>query len=84
MLGLPDAMGGSEMRYVIVAILAALIGAGLEFERGKSDIQAASDTGYGCGRHDAMQTASSDPADYDLPPCDEVRRKWLWGERWPK
>jgi hypothetical protein len=39
--------------------------------------------GYGCGRHDAMQTAKSDPAEYDLPPCVEARKRWLKSERWP-
>jgi hypothetical protein len=75
------------MRYIIVAILAALVGGGIEFERSTYDIKAASDLAYGCGRHDALANPNSpsyDPAEYDMPPCDAIRRAWLWGERWPK
>jgi len=69
------------LTMIFIAALAAMLGVGLGYNHGRAE---GSVEGYGCGRHDAMQTANSDPAEYDLPPCVEIRTQWLWGERWPK
>jgi hypothetical protein len=56
-----------------------VLAAGMGYDRG---VAVGHDEGYGCGRHDAMDTRN-DPAEYDLPPCAEIRKQWLWSESWP-
>jgi hypothetical protein len=65
---------------VVVAYTVALALVAVEASRDNARVTDA----YGCGRHDAERTARSDPAEYDLPPCVEIRRQWLESETWPK
>jgi hypothetical protein len=65
----------------VIAVLSWVLGAGMMYDHDKATLVASA---YGCGRHDAMQTAHSDPAEYDLPPCVELRKIWLKSEEWPR
>jgi hypothetical protein len=72
------------MKYVIVAILAALLGAGLEFERGNLEIRLAHKEiglAYGCGALAATRGAVKqlDPTKEfveERPWCAEYRKQW--------
>jgi hypothetical protein len=69
-------IGGGIVGCALIAIDIFILGGGMGYDGGIV-------VGYGCGRHDAMQTAKSDPAEYDMPPCVEARRLWERSEEWP-
>jgi hypothetical protein len=63
---------------IVVAALSVFLGAGMEHDHMlKTDVMFA----YGCGRHNAMRTAKSDPLEYEG--CDNVREMWERSEQWP-
>lgn len=72
------------MKYIIVAILAALLGAGIEFERGTHDIKITYmqlGVSYACGRNAgikyAIATIKPDEAlAPELPQCVDNRMLW--------
>lgn len=72
------------MKYFLLLLVIAVLGMALYIDIESRHTIDRIASAYGCGRHDAMQTARSDPAEYDLPPCVELRKIWLWSERWPK
>ena len=70
------------MRYVIVAILALLLGGGLEFERARTHYAVELGTAYGCGFTAArrLDRPAEDPLDNEEHPwCVEYRKTW---EKW--
>ena len=68
-------IGGGIVGVTLIGIGLFILAAGMGYDGGTV-------MGYGCGRHDAMQTRN-DPAEYDLPPCAEARRLWERSEEWP-
>jgi hypothetical protein len=62
--------------FILAGVSFFVMAAGMGYDRGVVE-------GYGCGRHDAMQTKNSDPAEYDLQPCVDIRKLWLRSEEWP-
>jgi hypothetical protein len=72
------------MKYIIVAILAALLGAGIEFERSTYDIKlvgAQLGVAYGCGRNAGMMYAikmfkPDEAGERELPQCSTYRLRW--------
>ena len=73
------------MKYVIVAILAALLGAGIEFERNTHETKISTllqfGIAYGCGRNAGMEYAIkkiNPGAEHlaELPQCSDYRMLW--------
>ena len=71
------------MRYIIVAILAALIGAGIEFERNRQapNVYAQLGVAYGCGRNAGMMYAikmfkPTEDVGREIPQCSDYRMLW--------
>jgi hypothetical protein len=70
------------IRYVIVGVLALLIGGGLEMERNRIHYRVELGIAYGCGRAAARNVyyPSKDPLDNEEQPrCVEYRKTW---EKW--
>jgi hypothetical protein len=71
------------MRYIIVAILAALIGAGIEFERNRHapNIYAQMGLAYGCGNNAGMKAGikilkPDEAVPPELSTCADYRMLW--------
>lgn len=70
------------MRYIIIAILALLLGGGLEYERGRVHYGYELGNAYGCGLIEERKRLLPSAEDSDTPErpwCAAYRKSW---EKW--
>jgi len=65
------------MRYIIIAILALLLGGGLEYERGRVHYAYELGNAYGCGALAERRAESDHPENTpERPWCAQYRKIW--------